>query len=108
MKTLMGYATFKNATEAKKICTHLLEKKLIACANIFAPHTAIYEWLGKPVHSKEVTATFKTQKKHTKAIIKTIEELHSYDVPCVVFWPLGIGAKNFMSWIQTQTEKQNG
>lgn len=108
MSISLGYATFKNAREAQKICKALLTQKLIACANIFPAHTSLYEWKGKPVTSKEVAVLFKTQKKNEKAVIETIQSLHSYEVPCVVFWPITQGSQQFLKWIKTQTETNNG
>jgi periplasmic divalent cation tolerance protein len=108
MSIYLGYATFKNAHNAQKICKTLLTHNLIACANIFPAHTSLYEWKGKPVTTKEVAVIFKTQKKHTKAVIKIIQSLHSYEVPCIVFWPVAEGSKQFLNWVKTQTETQHG
>ena len=42
------YITCKDKKEARKISRFLLEKKLIACANIF-PIESMYRWEGKMV-----------------------------------------------------------
>lgn len=42
------YVTCEGQTEAERIAGALLEKQLIACANIMAPHTAVYMWEERP------------------------------------------------------------
>ncbi|MBY0385829.1 divalent-cation tolerance protein CutA [bacterium] len=103
MSFVIGYVTFKNKTQAKKICTQLVKNKLIACANILAPHTAIYEWEQKFVSTKEVAAIIKTTKKLSKKVTFEIEKMHSYETPCVVFWSISNGNPDFLKWLQQQT-----
>jgi len=103
MSVVIGYVTFKNKTEAKKICSYLIQKKIIACANIFPSHTALYEWKGKSIISQETAAIIKTKKTNLKKAQQVICQMHSYDVPCVVFWPLSKGHPDFLSWIHSQT-----
>lgn len=99
-----GYITFKNKKEAEKICKILLDEKLIACANIFKPHTAMYEWKKKTVRTSETAAIIKTRSTLEKKVARRIAELHSYDVPCVVFWPFKTPLTAFTTWIHEQTK----
>ena len=45
---IVCYVTCKNKTEAKKISKHLLNKKLVACSNMF-PVSSMYWWNKKIV-----------------------------------------------------------
>jgi len=76
------YTTASSKEEAQKITRHLLKKKLIACANIF-PITSVYEWKGKIRDQGEVAMILKTLKTKSAAVKKEIEQIHSYDVPCI-------------------------
>jgi periplasmic divalent cation tolerance protein len=104
MSIVMGYVTFKNKAEANKICTFLVKKKLIACANVLSSHEAIYEWNDKFYKQKEVAVLIKTKKTNTKKVISEIRKMHSYENPCIVFWPLKQGSKDFLSWVAKQSE----
>jgi periplasmic divalent cation tolerance protein len=46
------YVTASNREEASKLSAILVEKKLIACCNIFDNVTSVYEWQGKMENSQ--------------------------------------------------------
>lgn len=79
---IMITATCKNKQEAKKISSHLLNKKLISCSN-FLPIESMYRWKNKITNDKEYVLILKSFKKHQNKIIKEIEKIHSYEVPCI-------------------------
>ncbi len=74
-----------NATEqsAKDISSYLIEKKLIACANIY-PVSSIYWWEGAIQQEPEWVALVKTTKEHWEKIKSEIEKKHPYEVPCIM------------------------
>lgn len=76
------YVTVKDKAEARRISTHLLQLKLIACANIF-PVDSMYWWKGKIMEGKELVLILKTLKNKVVAVRKEIEKIHSYEVPCI-------------------------
>lgn len=100
----MGYITFKNQTQAERLCQVLLKEKLIACANIFKPHTALYLWKNKSIKAKEVAAIIKTQKKNEVRLGKRLRELHSYETPCLVFYDLRTPLEDFATWVKESSE----
>ena len=75
-------AICKNKEEAKKIALNLLKNRLIACSNFF-PIESIYRWKNKMNKDKEYILILKSFKKHQNNIIKQIEKLHSYEIPCI-------------------------
>ena len=98
------YVTVASTEEGKKIAHSLLEKKLIACANLMPSHTAIYPWEGKIEEGSERILLLKTQKGRVPEITEMIQELHSYDCPCILNW--GSGANTpFANWVHEATNK---
>lgn len=79
---IMLYVTCKDNAEAKKIAKALLNKKLIACANIF-PIESLYNWKGKLTEDKEVVLILKALKENYKTLKEEIKKLHSYDIPFI-------------------------
>jgi periplasmic divalent cation tolerance protein len=60
IKFVFIYITNPTKEEAKKIAKHLLEKKLIGCANIFGPINSIYNWQDKIIYETEFVLIAKT------------------------------------------------
>lgn len=92
------YITCKDMSEAKKISKHLLEKKLIACANMF-PIESMYKWEGKLVDEKEVAMLCKAKKSNYDEIEAEVKQLHSYDVPCIVAFDWVKSSNEFSRWV---------
>lgn len=103
METIAVYATFASEDQAREIAQSLIEKRLVACANIFAPHQSVYRWQGKVEQAQEVAAIFKTRAELFEAVENQIKSLHSYDVPCIVSWDLAQGHGPFLQWIAAET-----
>ena len=102
MDFLMVYVTCKDGVDAKKIASHMLEKRLVACANMF-PVKSMYWWEGKIENEDEMALLMKTQQEHKESIIKEVLALHSYDVPCVEFFEITDGNPDYLEWIKKET-----
>lgn len=80
---VLMYIICKDKKEAEKISSHLLKKRLIACANMF-PVKSMYWWNGKIVNSAEYAVLAKTNNKNYKKTVNEIKEIHSYEIPCIL------------------------
>ena len=98
------YTTFSSKEEALIVTKALLEKKLIACANIMAESTSIYRWKDKVETTKEVPTLLKSKTENRAAIEDCVTELHSYDVPCIIELKVENGNKDFLEWIKKETD----
>lgn len=99
---VMLYVTFANVDEARRIARALLEARLVACANIQAPHTALYHWQGEVQENDEVAVWFKTKSELIVHASERIKTMHSHDVPCVVALPIQGGNAQFLEWIDRE------
>ena len=93
------YITCESTTEAERIADTLLEKQLIACANILPGMKSRYRWKGKVESSSEAVLVLKSLKKHYQPIEEIVLELHSYDCPCLLALPVELGSKSYLDWI---------
>ena len=94
------YITCRSRKEAEKISAHLLNQKLIACANIF-PVKSMYWWSSRIVHENENVIIAKTNEKKFNKVVSEAKKLHSYKIPCI----LRIEAKanrDFEAWANTE------
>jgi len=102
MRYAFVYITSSNKNEAKKIAKYLLNKKLIACANII-PIESLYWWKGKIKKSKEHVLIAKTLEKNYKKIKKEVKRIHSYKTPCITKIKVDIN-KEFGNWIKKEVK----
>ncbi len=103
MRFVSVYITFKDVKEAKNIARTLVEDRLLACANVYQHVSSFYRWKGAVQSDTESALIGKTRESNQKKIIKRVKELHSYQVPCIVFWPVKAGDKDFLDWIGKET-----
>lgn len=97
MKIESVYVTFPTKEEAMKAAEMLVKEKLIACANIF-PVDSIYEWKGElKSHAEHVMIAKLRGKK--EVLIKRIKELHSYELPCILFSEQD-AEENYGKWVK--------
>ena len=93
------YATFASDEEAHRIGRAVVEERLAACANILGPCNSIYRWQGKVEEAEEVAAIFKVTAGGAEALIRRIAELHSYEVPAAVVWPIAEAPESYRRWV---------
>lgn len=91
--------TAKDTLEAKKISDQLLDKKLIACANIVEGIESVFWWQGKIDQTKETLIILKSKQNLFKKIVKTVKAHHSYEVPEVIALPIIDGNPDYLKWI---------
>ena len=99
---IIVYVTCKNKDEAKKIAKHLLDKKLIACANIL-DSDSLYNWKDKLRDEKESILLMKTKKEKFDEINKEISNMHSYDTPCILKIDVEANSK-YKDWVFFEVE----
>jgi periplasmic divalent cation tolerance protein len=94
------YATFADAAEAERIARLLVEERLAACANILGPCRSIYRWQGQVEEAGEVPAIFKTRAGVAQRLIDRLAELHSYELPAAVVWPIASAGPGYVDWVR--------
>ena len=100
MSVVTVYAIFADAEEAERIGRAMVEERLAACANILGAIHSLYRWQGEVQSADEVAALFKTSRATADALIARIAALHSYDVPCIVTWPIDKLTAAYAAWVE--------
>ena len=109
MKTMLDseiiavYVIFGSDEEARRIGRQLVEEGLAACANILAPCRSIYRWRGRIEEAQEVPAILKTRADAAERLIARLAELHSYDVPAAVVWPIATALEDYREWVLAES-----
>ncbi len=100
---LLVYITTPSPESAASIAHHLLEKKLIACANIHVS-TSMYWWDSAIQTSQEAIIIAKSFEHFFAELEKEVISIHPYKVPCI----LKITAQAtepFTTWMQETIKK---
>ena len=91
--------TGSNARECARIARNLLERRLIACANLVPQIRSLYTWEGKVADEKECLMVLKSSREMFPSLEAEIEKLHSYSVPEIIALPIIEGFPNYLNWI---------
>jgi periplasmic divalent cation tolerance protein len=100
MSVVSLYAIFASSEEAERIGRTVVDERLAACINILGPVRSIYRWSGAVETADEVAAVLKTSSAMADALITRIAGLHSYDVPCIVTWPIDKVLSSYADWVE--------
>ena len=96
---LAVYIPCKDKKEATHIADQLLQKKLIACANIF-PSTSMYVWKEKLKTAEEFIILAKTLEEKYPALEKEVLAIHSYKCPCISAWKIDNANSTYETWVK--------
>ncbi len=99
----MIYITCKDETEALKIGKHLVKKRLSPCANVIDSMMSIFLWKGEIQSEKESILILKTRSILFELICQEVKSIHSYEIPCIVAYPMLACEKEYLSWIDQET-----
>jgi periplasmic divalent cation tolerance protein len=91
--------TTANKAEAEKIAQTLLEKKLIACANIINPVTSFFHWSGKVDRAEECLVVMKSRRDLFAELAECVKGLHSYKVPEILALPIVESSGAYLDWM---------
>lgn len=99
------YVTFVSIDEAERVARAVVRERLAACANLNAGAKSIFTWKGELLEERECIGVFKSTEDKLETLHARIIELHSYECPCVVSWPLSRGNIPFLKWIEESTQE---
>ena len=80
------------------MATALLKERLMACANLL-PSTSLYLWDGDMKETEETILLLKAKKENEQKICSIIEEMTSYDCPCILRFSPSAVNEAFLRWV---------
>ncbi len=98
--------TAPDEESAHMIANKLVEEKLCACVNIIPGIRSIYRWEGEICDDSEVMLVGKTAAVLSQVIVERVRELHSYDLPEIIFLPVITGSGDYLDWIDKEVDLQ--
>ncbi|ASR36801.1 divalent cation transporter [Prauserella marina] len=105
---VMVVTTTDSEEAARALAAAAVEAKLGACAQIVGPITSVFRWEGAIETAREWRVEVKTAADRATALIGTLTERHTYDVPEVVVTPITGGHADYLRWLVTETRDEPG
>jgi periplasmic divalent cation tolerance protein len=97
------YITTGSRAEAEKIASTIVDEKLAACATILNGATSVYRWKGNVERADECVMFVKARATAFEGLKKRVEELHSYECPCIVALPIVAANAAYLEWLRDAT-----
>jgi periplasmic divalent cation tolerance protein len=98
MHITIVYIPTPNAAEAGLLVNILLEKKLIACANVVDSNSS-YMWDGVLTNENELIIIAKTIPELSGEVMNVVEANHPYDIAAVIMWEAECN-KKYYDWVK--------
>ncbi|MFP4630375.1 MAG: divalent-cation tolerance protein CutA [Desulfohalobiaceae bacterium] len=105
MSAVLVYMTAKDKEEAQRVGQALVEARLAACVNILDNMQSMFWWQGGAQSEHEAVLLAKTRVGLVSSLNSKVQEVHSYDCPCVVAVPIIDGNPEFLDWVREETEQ---
>lgn len=96
--------TLHKKSEAVRIGKGLLEKRLIACYNLWGIESA-YWWKGELLEEPETMMLLKTQAKHFDEIVAYIKHESGYEVPDIYSLAPDQVIPSYDNWVRDETSR---
>jgi periplasmic divalent cation tolerance protein len=96
--------TADNRDVIEKIGRDLVEKRLVACAQILGPIHCIYRWKGNVENANEWLLLMKSKAPLYPAIEEEIRQQHPYELPEIIVTNIDKGLTGYLDWVASETK----
>ena len=96
---------FEGRVDAEKMAVALLEKRLIACAQITGPVSSSYWWQGKIVSSEEYLLVMKSDESLYNELEQLVLELHPYETPEIIATVITHLSQDYRKWLEKELRR---
>ena len=88
----------------EKIGRDLVEKRLVACAQILGPIQSIYRWKGTVENAPEWLLLMKSKASLYPVIEGEIRQQHPYELPEIIAINIDKGLAGYLDWVASETK----
>lgn len=98
-KFSLFYVTAPDLKVAEEISRVLISEKIAACTNILPKMISFYMWKENLERSEEVVLLIKSFSDNKSKITARIQDLHPYEIPCVLELDIHSANKIYGEWM---------
>lgn len=98
-RAIVVLITAGSRVEALRLAEMLVEKRLVACAQILPEMTSIYHWQGAIQRDTEILLLAKTVSACFAELEQTVRAHHSYETPEIIAIPASEISTPYFTWL---------
>jgi periplasmic divalent cation tolerance protein len=102
-RVFVFFVTVDDPQAADHIARTLVSERLAACVNIVSGVTSHYTWKGALETASEHLLVVKTTEPRIEALKTRLAQLHPYQVPELIGWPVSAGLAPYQNWVREST-----
>jgi periplasmic divalent cation tolerance protein len=87
--------------DGERMARTLVAEELAACVNIVSGVFSVFRWEGKVEAQKEDLLIIKSNRSIWTSLEKRVKELHPYDTPEIICFPIEDGYKPYLDWMNS-------
>ncbi|HEY3491487.1 MAG TPA: divalent-cation tolerance protein CutA [Solirubrobacterales bacterium] len=106
MQAIVVVTTVGTEEQAYQIARELVARRQAACVNVLPGMRSVYRWKGKICKDGELLLVIKTLEGELEAVQRSIQELHSYELPEILAFKVSHAEPGFLEWIRNSVDKQ--
>jgi periplasmic divalent cation tolerance protein len=96
--------TIDSEAAAGAIADELIRRHVAACVQVLGPIRSSYRWEGEIERAEEWLLLIKSNLASYARLEAVIRELHSYDVPEILAFPVVAGNQDYINWLTAALE----
>ena len=104
-ETLVVTTTLENREDAENMARHLLQKRLIACAQLSSPVESFYWWKNSIEQQQEFQLVMKSTQVLWDELRDEIEKMHPYDIPEIIATPVSAVSNKYNDWLNEELKR---
>lgn len=97
--------TASSEEQAASIARSLVGDRLAACVNIIGPIRSVYRWRDAVEDDREFLLVIKTRATLYMKVETRVRDMHTYEIPEVIFLPLDRGSPPYLKWLLDSTAR---
>ncbi|MEZ4388376.1 MAG: divalent-cation tolerance protein CutA [Candidatus Krumholzibacteriia bacterium] len=96
--------SLETADQAAELARTLLAERLAVCVQIGDPVRSFYRWQGALADTPEVPLLLKVRHDRLARCLDRLAELHPYDTPEILAWPVPLAAARYLDWAYSEDD----
>src|SRR5262245_61045730 len=98
---LIVFTTVGSEEQGNAISEELVHRNLAACVNVVPGVKSVYRWKGKIQQDEERLLIIKSTRGAFSELRRTIQQLHSYELPELLAVPAALADDAVADWIRS-------